>query len=260
MDGKKKVAIITGSATGVGAEVARELAARGCNVVINYTKSESEARETQASCEAEGAETLLVQADVSNDEDCRRMAKAALDKWGRIDILVNNAGTSKFVAHDDLEGLTAEDFQRIYAVNVIGPYQMTRAVAPAMKEAGSGSVVNISSLAGVRGIGSSVAYAASKGALNNMTMALARALGPEIRVNAVCPGFIETRWLRQGLGDERFESLKAGVQRSTPLQAASTPVEVAEPVIYFALSARHTTGETLLVDAGSHLGQAMRPR
>jgi 3-oxoacyl-[acyl-carrier protein] reductase len=260
MDGKKKVAIITGSATGVGAEVARELAARGCNVVINYTKSESEARETQAACEAAGAETLLVQADVSKDEDCRRMAKAALDKWGRIDVLVNNAGTSKFVAHDDLEGLTADDFQRIYAVNVIGPYQMTRAVAPAMKEAGGGSVVNISSLAGVRGIGSSVAYAASKGALNNMTMALARALGPEIRVNAVCPGFIETRWLRQGLGDERFESLKAGVQRSTPLQAASTPVEVAEPVIYFALSARHTTGETLLVDAGSHLGQAMRPR
>ncbi|MBI1180912.1 MAG: glucose 1-dehydrogenase [Alphaproteobacteria bacterium] len=258
MDAKGKVAIVTGSATGVGAEVARQLAERGCKVVINYTRSEAEARDTQQACEAAGAETLLVQADVSNDDDCRRMARAALDEWGRIDILVNNAGTSKFVAHDDLEGLTAEDFQRIYAVNVIGPYQMIRAVAPAMKAQGEGAVVNVSSLAGVRGVGSSVAYAASKGALNNMTMALARALGPEIRVNTVCPGFIQTRWLRQGLGEERFESLKQGVIKSTPLHAASTPVEVAEPILYFALSARHTTGETLLVDAGTHLGAAMR--
>jgi 3-oxoacyl-[acyl-carrier protein] reductase len=258
MDGKGKVAIVTGSATGVGAEVARQLAERGCNVVINYTKSETEARESQAACDALGVETLLVQADVSVDADCRRMAQAALDKWGRIDVLVNNAGTSKFVAHDDLEGLTAEDFQRIYAVNVIGPYQMTRACAPAMQKQGAGSVVNISSLAGVRGVGSSIAYAASKGALNNMTMSLARALGPEIRVNTVCPGFIVTRWLRTGLGEERFEQLRQSVAKAAPLKAASTPSEVAEPVIYFALSARHTTGETLLVDAGTHLGQAMR--
>lgn len=258
MDAKGKVAIVTGSATGVGAEVARQLAERGCNVVINYTKSEAEARESEAACAALGVETLLVQADVSRDEDCRRMAQAALDKWGRIDVLVNNAGTSKFVAHDDLEGLTAEDFQRIYAVNVIGPYQMTRAVAPAMKSQGAGSVVMISSLAGVRGVGSSIAYAASKGALNNMTMSLARALGPEIRVNTVCPGFIDTRWLRTGLGAEKFDAMKDVVARSNPLKAASTPVEVAEPVIYFALSARHTTGETLLVDAGTHLGQAAR--
>jgi 3-oxoacyl-[acyl-carrier protein] reductase len=258
MDGKGKVAIVTGSATGVGAEVARQLAERGCDVVINYTKSEAEAKEAEAACRALGAETLLVQADVSNDADCRRMAQAALDKWGRIDVLVNNAGTSKFVAHHDLEGLSAEDFQRIYAVNVIGPYQMTRAVAPAMQKQGAGSVVNVSSLAGVRGVGSSIAYAASKGALNNMTMSLARALGPEIRVNTVCPGFIDTRWLRTGLGDETFEKLKAGVAKGNPLKAASTPSEVAEPIVYFALSARHTTGETLLVDAGTHLGASMR--
>ncbi len=194
MNDRGKVAIVTGSATGVGAEVARQLAARGCSVVINYTKSEAEAKETQAACEALGAPTLLVQADVSVDADCRRLAQAALDKWGRIDVLVNNAGTSKFVAHHDLEGLSADDFQRIYAVNVIGPSQMTRAVAPAMQRQGAGSVVNVSSLAGVRGIGSSVAYAASKGALNTMTLSLARALGPEIRVNTVCPGFIDTRW------------------------------------------------------------------
>ena len=258
MDGKGKVAIVTGSATGVGAEVARQLAERGCNVVINYTKSEAEAKEAEAACKALGVETLMVQADVSVDADCRRMAQAALDKWGRIDVLVNNAGTSKFVAHHDLEGLTAEDFQRIYAVNVIGPYQMTRAVAPAMQKQGSGSVVNVSSLAGVRGVGSSIAYAASKGALNNMTMSLARALGPEIRVNTVCPGFIDTRWLRTGLGDETFEKLRASVAKANPLKEASTPSEVAEPIIYFALSARHTTGETLLVDAGTHLGASMR--
>ncbi len=258
MDGKGKVAIVTGSATGVGAEVARQLAARGCNVVINYTKSEAEAKEAEAACKALGVETLMVQADVSVDADCRRMAQAALDKWGRIDVLVNNAGTSKFVAHHDLEGLTAEDFQRIYAVNVIGPYQMTRAVAPAMQKQGAGSVVNVSSLAGVRGVGSSIAYAASKGALNNMTMSLARALGPEIRVNTVCPGFIDTRWLRSGLGDETFEKLRASVAKANPLKEASTPVEVAEPIVYFALSARHTTGETLLVDAGTHLGASMR--
>jgi 3-oxoacyl-[acyl-carrier protein] reductase len=258
MDGKGKVAIVTGSATGVGAEVARQLAERGCNVVINYTKSEAEARASEAACRALGVKTLLVQADVSNDADCRRLAQAALDKWGRIDVLVNNAGTSKFVAHHDLEGLSAEDFQRIYAVNVIGPFQMTRAVAPAMQKQGSGAVVNVSSLAGVRGVGSSVAYAASKGALNTMTLSLARALGPEIRVNTVCPGFIDTRWLRSGLGDETFERLRGSVARSNPLRAASTPAEVAEPIVYFALSARHTTGETLLVDAGTHLGPSMR--
>ena len=153
-----------------------------------------------------------------------------------------------------MEGLTAEDFQRIYGVNVIGPFQMTRAVAPAMKEQGAGSIVNISSIAGVMGVGSSIAYAASKGAFNIMTKSLARALGPEIRVNAVCPGFIETRWLQTGLGEERYQALKSQVERASVLKAASTPVEIAEPAIYFALSGQHTTGETLIVDAGTHLG------
>ncbi|MFN3231762.1 MAG: SDR family NAD(P)-dependent oxidoreductase [Alphaproteobacteria bacterium] len=258
MDAAGKVAIVTGSATGVGAEVARQLAERGCNVVINYTKSEAEAKEAAAACEALGVQVHLCQADVSKDEDCRRMAQEALDKWGRIDVLVNNAGTSKFVAHDDLEGLTADDFQWIYAVNVIGPYQMTRAVTPAMKAQGKGSVVMVSSIAGLQGIGSSIAYAASKGALNTMTKSLARALGPEIRVNTVCPGFIDTRWLRGGLGEERFEALKEGVKRSTALNAASTPVEVAEPILYFALGAQHTTGDIIIIDAGTHLGPPNR--
>ena len=256
MDIRGGVVIVTGSATGVGAACAKLLASKGCNVVINYTKSEADARETQAACEALGVETLLVQADVANDADCRRMAQAAIDRWGRIDGLINNAGTTKFVNHTDLEGLTAEDFQRIYAVNVIGAYQMTRAVAPQMKAQGRGAIVNVSSIAGVMGIGSSIAYAASKGALNTMTLSLARALGPEIRVNAICPGFIQGRWLRSGLGDAAYEAALAQQERTTPLRRAGTPEDMAQAAVWFIEGADLVTGELLIVDAGAHLGAA----
>jgi 3-oxoacyl-[acyl-carrier protein] reductase len=138
VDIKGGVVIVTGSATGVGAACVKMLAAKGCNVVINYTKSEAEAKETQAECEALGVETILCQADVANDADCRRMAQAAIDKWGRIDGLINNAGTTHFNNHANLEGLSADDFHRIYGVNVIGPYQMTRAVAEQMKNRAAG--------------------------------------------------------------------------------------------------------------------------
>lgn len=256
MDLRGGVVIVTGSATGVGAACARLLASRGCNVVINYTKSEAEARETEAACRELGVETLLVQADVSNDADCRRMAGEAVAKWGRIDGLINNAGVTKFVDHTNLEGLNAEDFQRIYAVNVIGAYQMTRAVAPQMKSQGRGAVVNVSSIAGVMGIGSSVAYAASKGALNTMTLSLARALGPEIRVNAICPGFIQGRWLRSGMGDAAYEAAKAAQERTTPLRRAGTPEDMAQAAVWFIEGAEHVTGELLIVDAGAHLAGA----
>jgi 3-oxoacyl-[acyl-carrier protein] reductase len=256
MDIKGGVTIVTGSATGVGAAAAKLLASKGCNVVINYTRSEQEAKETQAACEAEGVETLLVQADVSKDEDCRRMVQAAIDKWGRVDGLINNAGTTKFVNHADLDGLDAEDFQRIYAVNVIGPFQMTRAVAPHMKQAGQGSIVNVSSIAGVMGVGSSIAYTASKGALNTMTLALARSLGPEIRVNTICPGFIQGRWLRAGMGDENYDAAKAHQERATPLRKAGTPEDMAQAAVWFIEGADLITGEILIVDAGSHLGSA----
>src|SRR5215472_17935706 len=133
MDLKGKVAIVTGSATGIGAAVAVTLAKRGANIVVNYTKSGTEARATADAVRRAGAEVRLVQADVSKDADCRKLAQAALDAWGRIDILVNNAGTTKFVAHNDLDGLNAEDFANIYAINVIGAFQMIRACAPSMK-------------------------------------------------------------------------------------------------------------------------------
>lgn len=256
MDIKGGVTIVTGSATGVGAAAATMLAAKGCNVVINYTRSEAEAKETQAACEALGAETLLCQADVSKDEDCRRMVAETIARWGRIDGLINNAGTTQFVNHADLDGLDADDFHRIYAVNVIGPFQMTRAVTPHMKAAGHGAIVNVSSIAGVMGVGSSISYTASKGALNTMTLSLARVLGPEIRVNTICPGFIQGRWLRGGMGDEAYEAAVAQQERATPLKRAGRPEDMAQAAVWFVEGADHITGEILIVDAGAHLGSA----
>jgi len=256
VDIKGNVAIVTGSSSGLGAAVARLLAAKGCHVVINYSKSEAAARETAEACTALGVETLICRADISDDSDCRRMAVETMDKWGRIDALVNNAGTTKFANPAKLDSLNANDFQRVYAVNLIGPYQMIRAVEPHMKAAGHGAVVNISSIAGVMGVGSSAAYAASKGALNTLTLVLARSLAPEIRVNAVCPGLITTGWMREGLGQERYDKLEAHIRETTPLRTASSPEDVAETVVWFIEGARHVTGEVLIVDAGMHLGYA----
>jgi 3-oxoacyl-[acyl-carrier protein] reductase len=254
---KDKVSIVTGSATGLGAAVALKLAERGSRVVINYTKSEKEAKETLAAVQAKGVEAILAQGDVGNDEDCRRIAKTAVDKWGRIDVLVNNAGTTQFANHADLDALQADDFLWIYKVNVIGAYQMIRACAPHMKTAGKGSVVNISSIAGVTGIGSSVAYAASKGALNTMTLSLARSLAPIIRVNAVCPGFIGTRWFSDRFGEEQYQKIRKQQEASTPLARAGTPEDIATSVVFFAgEGSDHITGETLITDAGMHLGFA----
>ncbi|MBU6472374.1 MAG: SDR family oxidoreductase, partial [Alphaproteobacteria bacterium] len=198
-----KVAIVTGSATGIGAATAVGLARRGAHVLVNYARSAAEAEKTAQAARAAGApygaKVKVVQADVSADADCRRLAEAALAEWGRLDILVNNAGTTKFATAADLDALSAEDFAAIYAVNVIGPFQMARAAAPALKTggqngAGMGAIVNVSSFAAISGVGSSIAYAASKGALNTLTLSLARTLAPEVRVNAVCPGYVATAW------------------------------------------------------------------
>ena len=250
--------IVTGSATGLGAAVARRLASRGGRVVINYTKSEAEANATADECRSLGGDALLCQADVSDDSDCRRMAAQAMERFGRIDGLVNNAAQSKIAPHTDLEALTAEDFERIFGVNVIGPYQMVRAVSPHMKQQGKGAIVNISSVSGFSGSGSSIAYAASKGALNTMTLSLARALAPEIRVNAVCPGVMQTRWWREGLGEERYQSFIDNYAGTAPLKAAGDPEIVADPVVWLLEGAEHVTGETIMVDSGSHLGGTPR--
>jgi 3-oxoacyl-[acyl-carrier protein] reductase len=257
MELKNAVCIVTGSASGIGAASAILLAQKGARVVVNYSKSEDKARATLDACLAAGAEALLVKADVTQDADCRRLAQAALDKWGRIDALVNNAGTTKFVDHADLEGLSSEDFLRIYAVNVVGPFQMARACAPALKRSGHGAIVNTSSIAGIRGMGSSIAYAASKGALNTLTLSLARVLGPEIRVNAVCPGFVDTEWMQQRFGD-RFDAAKERYSQNTPLARVGGPEDVADAIVWLIEGAAFTTGETVLLDGGTHLG--MPPR
>lgn len=253
MNLKGSVIIVTGSATGLGAEVAKQSASKGANVLINYTKSEAEALETVDACSKLGVETLLCRADVSVDEDCRSMASQAIDKWGRIDYLVNNAGQSVFASHADLEALSAEDFLRIYSVNVVGPYQMTRAVTPRMKSQGRGAIVNVSSIGGITGAGSSIAYAASKGALNTMTVSLARALAPEIRVNSICPALFQSRWWSEGLGEERSRSLFDQFVKAVPLKAAPTSESIADTVVWLLESAEHITGETLMIDAGMHL-------
>jgi len=257
MKDSRRVAIVTGSSRGVGAAIAKRLAEKHYSVVINYSKSEREALEVGAACEALGAETLLCRANVAEDEDCRRIARETIARWGRIDALVNNAGTTKFCAPDHLEGLTKEDFLNIYSTNLVGPYQMIRAVAPHMKKIGKGAIVNIASTAGITGNGSCVAYSASKGALITMTKSLARALGPEIRINAVCPGFIQGEWLEGGMGRENYEGLKRYLEATNPLRMTATPEKIAPAVLFLLEDASLITGEILQLDAGNHLGSAV---
>lgn len=250
----KKVAIITGSSSGVGAATARLLASLGCNVVVNYNSNADGANRVAAECEQLGVETLVVAGNVAQDEDCRAMVAAAVAKWGRLDVLVNNAGTTKFVDHSDLDGLSSEDFQRIYGVNVIGCYQMIRAANAVMcKQEDGGVVVNVASTAAITGIGSSVAYAASKGAMVTLTLSLARALGPKLRINAVCPGFIEGDWLLEGLGEQKYEELIQVNRKNAPLGVTATAETVADAILCFITGPQIITGETLIVDGGRHL-------
>lgn len=249
---KDNVIIVTGSSSGVGAATARLLAARGCHVVINYSSSEQAARKVAGGCEALGVETIVVRANVAIDKDCKRLVDSALEKWGRLDGLVNNAGKTKFVPHEQLSGLEKDDFFDIYGVNVVGPYQMIRAAEDALRASGRASVVNVSSIAGVTGIGSSIAYAASKGALLTMTQSLARVMGPEIRVNAVCPGFIQGEWLEKGMGD-RYKKIMSSLQASAPLQLTCTPETVADSIVSFLEGHSVVTGQHIILDGGQYL-------
>ncbi len=253
------IVVVTGASTGLGRAIAVETAARGAaTIIVNYASSAAEAAETLRLIEAEGAHGVLVQGDVAKDEDCIRIAAAAAP-YGRVDALFNNAGVTKFANnHGALDAVSAEDFMRIYAVNVVGSYQMIRAARSLLESAPSaGAVVNTASIAGVLGIGSSVPYAASKGALITMTISLARALAPKIRVNAICPGYIDTPWFGRGMPPEALERMRAGVVSSTPLKVASTAEDIAGAAVFLAAPAsRHVTGETLMVDAGTHLGFA----
>lgn len=248
---ERQAFIVTGSSSGVGAATVLALAGRGAGVIVNYSKDAAPAEEIARSCVSAGGDALVVRANVADDAACRRMAAAALEKWGRIDGLVNNAGTTRFVSMRKLDALTAEDFQGLYAVNLIGAFQMVRACEAALR-ASRGAVVNVSSIAGSMGAGSSYAYACSKGALNTLTLALARSLAPEIRVNAVLPGFVETRWHERGLGAGHEKSRQAYREKSA-LQATVEPEEVAAAIVAL-LDARKVTGQLHTIDAGRGLG------
>ena len=250
---EKPVAIVTGSSRGVGASTAIKLSKHGWNVTITCSSSEKAALEVSDECQALGAETLVIKSDVSEEKNCKNVVEETIKKWRRLDALVNNAGTTKFNAHDNLSGLSSEDFLRLYSVNTVGPYMMLKEAQPFLLESTNPSVVNVGSIAGITGIGSSIAYASSKGALLNMTKSLARALGP-IRVNAICPGFIQGDWLRNGLGDDVYEALKEATEKATPLALTVTADQVADSILYFVEDAVTTTGETLLLDGGMHLG------
>ncbi|HEY0121614.1 MAG TPA: SDR family oxidoreductase [Rhizobium sp.] len=252
------VVIVTGSATGVGAACVRMFAEKGARVVVNYSRSRDEAEETASACKALGAEVELVQADVSNDAACRAMVAKAVDRWGRLDALVNNAAVTVKSDPFDLETLSSEDFQKVFGVNVVGAYQMCRAAIPAMRAAGAGAIVNVSSNVAFTGGGTSLAYTASKGALNALTMALARTCGPEIRVNAVCPGVIDTRWMRQTLGTDAYDKLATRFSDTAPLGRVATPEDVAGAVVWLVEGAEFVTGELLSVDGGIRLAGGTR--
>lgn len=254
----RNVAIITGSGSGIGAASALLLARHGWDIVVNYASRADSAQQVARACEAHGAQTLLCKADVAEDADCRRMASEAFSKWGRIDALVNSAGTTRFADHADLDALSGEDFLEVYRINVVGPWQMVRAVAGHMRAGGKGAIVNISSVAAMRGSGSSVAYAASKAALNAMTLSLARSLGPEIRVNAVCPAMVTGRWHLEHLGAEKYEAQMSNFANSTPLRRRVNPEDVASAVAWLIEGAEAMTGQVLVVDAGFSVGAAPR--
>ncbi len=247
------VAIITGGSRGVGAASAKILSENGWNVIITCSSSIKEAEIVAKNCSNQTTEVIAIQADVANDLDCIATINKAIKKWNRIDALINNAGTTKFVwDHSDLDKLDANDFQHIYGVNVVGPFQMVKAAKEHLLKSENPCVVNVSSIGGIKGIGSSLAYASSKGALNTMTLSMARNLGP-IRVNAVCPGFIEGEWLKKGMGLEMYEAVKSRVQNTTPLKKTCTPESVAEVIVNLVEKSELMTGQLVTVDGGASL-------
>ena len=251
-----KAAVVTGSSSddGVGAACAKALAARGCNVVVNYATNKAGADKVVAECAAAGAESFAVQADVAKDDDCRRLVQAAVERWGRLDVLINNAAVTKTIPHQRFDLLDADEFQRVYSVNLIGNYQMCRAAAPHLKATGDAAIVNISSIGAMRGAGSSIAYAASKGALNTLTVSMARALAPQVRVNALCPGGLLGNWTRKIMTDEQYRARVRQAETEFPLQRGIWPDDVARAALFLVVDAVVMTGECLRMDAGEHLG------
>ena len=248
MTGGKPVAMITGAATGIGRATAVALAETGFDVVVNYSRSEQAARETAALSQAKGAKTTLFQCDVSDDPSVRKMLAAVEREFGRLDALVNNAGTTSSLKPGDFEAMTDEEWDRVFAVNVRGMFQVTRAAAPLLKAA-RGSVVNTASIVGLRPGPQPLPYAASKAAVVNLTKLLALNLAPDVRVNAVAPGWMEGDWMKRMLAD-RYDDLMARRARSTPLRRCATAEDVAEVIVNLITSNRFVNGETIVIDGG----------
>lgn len=238
-----KVALITGGATGIGRATALRLAREGVHIAINYSRSEQEARETQLEVEAHGVQTLIYQADVASDEAVRLMVRETVQAFGRLDILINNAGVTDFVEHRDLEGLKEEHWERVMNVNVKGTFHCCRAASEELKKQ-QGCIINITSIAGMTGLGSSIAYAASKAAAISVTKSLARVMAPEVRVNSVSPGVVQTRWIEGQ--DEHVQRLAQG----TPLGRIASPEDVADVVYSLLAHSRFVTGQNIVVDGG----------
>jgi 3-oxoacyl-[acyl-carrier protein] reductase len=253
-----RVALITGGGTGVGAATARLIAARGWSVALNYRSSADGAEATAAACRAVGVEAITLRGDVAVDTDCRRMADETARRFGRIDALICSAGATQFTRLSDLDDQNAEDFQRVFGVNVIGAYQMARAAGPWLVESGQGAIVNISSIAGQNGNGSSLAYITSKGALNSLTLALARLFAPKVRVNAVLPGMIDTDWFAQGIDGAARAVMKTTFAEASALGRISTAEDIAQGAVFLAVDAVTMTGQLVTIDAGYSLGRAVK--
>ena len=242
-----KVALITGGGTGVGRATAKLFAAEGANVVVNYSRSKSDAEETVESVRKLDVQSVAIQADVSDEQQVASMFEEIRKDFGRLDILVNNAATTQMVPYDDLRGLTSEIWDNIMAVNVKGAFFCSREAIELMKKNDGGQIVNVSSIAGVCGLGSSIAYSASKAALINMTRGLAATHAPAIQVNAVAPGVIETRWI------EGWEKFTDPHREKTPMKRHAQPVDVAMSIFGLIINP-FVTGQTLIVDGGRTIG------
>lgn len=248
-EGSRPVALVTGSATGVGRACAHQFADRGFDVVLNYSRSSDDAQRTLEEFKDKAVRVRLIQCDVSQDELVRRMLGEIEEQFGRLDALVNNAAVTSFVEHGDLEGLTEAMWDRMLSVNLKGAFFVTRAAAKMLLDGEGGSVVNVSSVAAMTGNGSSIAYCATKAGLNTMTKSLARVLAPKVRVNAVCPGPIDSRWIREGNPDWDLDEMVSGY----PIPKASSPDDIADAVLFFATGTSMATGQILSVDGGQTL-------
>lgn len=233
------VALVTGSSSGIGEASARHLAEAGANLVINSSSSVDAGEKVSKSLPNK---SFYHQADISSKDESVAMIETVIERFGRLDILVNNAGWTTSVPHDDLAGLTDEIFRKTFDVNVFGTWWLTKAAMPHLLQAPHGCVINITSVAGVRPIGSSIAYSMSKAALNQMTVLLAKSMGP-VRVNAVAPGLVATPWT------EDWDDLHRAVAERAPLERSATPNDIAQAVMALATNT-YVTGEVMVVDGG----------